>query len=280
MAKHYLWTPSGGRLQSIATCGKKNLHWLFLPGGPGLGSEVLNPLTEILTLPGTVWHFDLPADGSNLPAHHPILSPKISIQNWKPAIIEAVTSFENVILVGHSRGGMFALAIPELEKLLKGLVILDAAPDKAWQKDFALKVRKFPNPEAEKFEKAYSNNPSNESLKDFILAATPYMFRKESLVKGIKSLKNLPYNYEAIQWAQKHFDPTYNTSWVPKEISTLILAGADDLATPLHLFTRKMEYHRPNILLREIPHAGHFPWIEEPQAVINAFNEYCDRLRD
>jgi pimeloyl-ACP methyl ester carboxylesterase len=259
----YLWTKSGCRLQLIRASEGKNLHWLFLPGGPGLGSEALSPLTSILKLPGTSWHVDLPGDGSNRAG---------SIKHWKPAFLEAVRAFENVILVGHSRGGMFALATPELQKNLKGLVLLDTAPDNSWQQHFARRIKKHPLPEADKLEKAYRKNPSNASLKAFILAGTPYMFNKASLKKGTESLKNLPYNYKAIQWTQAHFDPTYTAKWIPK-IPTLILSGEDDLATPLSLFQKK-QYKRSNILQREIKDAGHFPWIENPRGVISAFNDY------
>ncbi|HEY5260284.1 MAG TPA: alpha/beta hydrolase, partial [Rhabdochlamydiaceae bacterium] len=94
----YLWTKLGSRLNRIRSSGKKKLNWIFLPGGPGLGSEAIAPLTSILKLPGKTWLLDLPGDGSNL---------RGSFKNWKPALLEAVQALDNVILVGHSRGGMF-----------------------------------------------------------------------------------------------------------------------------------------------------------------------------
>lgn len=35
---------SGARLQFIKSSGDEPLNWVFLPGGPGLGSESLYPL--------------------------------------------------------------------------------------------------------------------------------------------------------------------------------------------------------------------------------------------
>ena len=165
----YLWTKLGARLQLISSSEGKNLNWIFLPGGPGLGSEVLTPLTSLLKLPGTVWHLDLPGDGSNLQG---------SIKNWKQALLEAVQSLENVILVGHSRGGMFALATPELQHLLKGLVLLDAAPDRTWKAHFAGRIQTYPIPkktlaEMKRYEAAYSKKPSNSSLRNFVLSGAP-----------------------------------------------------------------------------------------------------------
>jgi pimeloyl-ACP methyl ester carboxylesterase len=110
----YLRAKLESRLKRVRSSGKKKLNWIFLPGGPGLGSETIAPLTSILKLPGTIWHLDLPGDGSNL---------RGSFKNWKPALLEAVQALDNVILVGHSTGGMLALATPELQYLLKGLIL-------------------------------------------------------------------------------------------------------------------------------------------------------------
>jgi pimeloyl-ACP methyl ester carboxylesterase len=203
-------TASGGRLRFISSLTEGNYNWLFLPGGPGLGSEVLAPLTEILNLPGTIWHFDLPGDGSNLG----------SIECWSQAIIEAATALENVIFVGHSSGGLFLQAVPELEKILKGLVLLDTSPDRTWQDEFAKKALQYPLPEADKLAQEYLNNPSDESLKRYVLASAPHFFTTLGLEKGIKSLENLPYDYNAIQWTRENFDPTYETKWIPQQIPT------------------------------------------------------------
>jgi pimeloyl-ACP methyl ester carboxylesterase len=264
----YLWTELGARLKLVRTGAGENLHWVFLPGGPGLGSEALAPLTSLLTLPGTLWHLDLPGDDSNL---------KGSFKNWKPALLEAVTALENVILVGHSKGGMLALATPELQRCLKGLILLDTTPDMSWREQFARRVLHFPlsqetKVEMKKLEAAYRKKPSNNSIMKLTVAGASFMFRKENLEKGVKFLRDLPYNYKAFQWTEAHFDPTYKARWIPK-IPTLILAGEDDMATPLQLFQKK-EYQRSNILMREIKNAGHFPWMENPADVVAAFNEY------
>jgi pimeloyl-ACP methyl ester carboxylesterase len=264
----YLWTKLGSRLKRIRSSGKKKLNWIFIPGGPGLGSEAIAPLTSILKLPGTMWHLDLPGDGSNL---------RGSFKNWKRALLEAVRTLDNVIIVGHSRGGMFALATPELQHLLKGLVLLDAAPDRTWKEKFADRIQRFPLPKKtlafmRKHEQAYSKKPSNTTLKNFVLSGTPYMFLKAYLEKGTRTLKKLPYNSKAIQWTEAHFDPTYKARWIPN-IPTLILSGDNDQATPLELFQKK-EFKRKNIVMKEIKKAGHFPWIENPKDVIAAFNSF------
>ncbi len=66
--KEYLWALDGGRLQYQSFYKNSDINWLFLPGGPGLGSEALTDLTGLLRdkIPGVIWHFDLPNDGSNI----------------------------------------------------------------------------------------------------------------------------------------------------------------------------------------------------------------------
>lgn len=83
MKKKYLWTNLKARLQYIRTESGGNYNWLFLPGGPGLGSESLTNLTQMLQLPGNIWHVDLPGDGSNLTTDD-----SQYFSHWPQALIE------------------------------------------------------------------------------------------------------------------------------------------------------------------------------------------------
>jgi pimeloyl-ACP methyl ester carboxylesterase len=199
-----LWTPSRARLRFIHQSKEGNLNWLFLPGGPGLGSESLLPLINLLQLPGNCWCFDLPGDGSNTTSNN-----GKSFSHWPKALIEGVKEFEHVILVAHSTGGMYALSLPELEKHLKGLVLLGSAPNAKWQTAFAKMVTSFPLSNLEILQENYRKNPSTETLKALTLASAPYLFTPQGQSLGIQSLLSLPYNYETCQWSEEHFDSTY-----------------------------------------------------------------------
>ncbi len=255
------WTKSSARLQCIRPEENANFNWIFLPGGPGLGSEYLCSLTDLLKIPGNFWLLDLPGDGSNTQG---------SFENWSIALIEAVTELNNVILVAHSTGGMFALSTPQLEKHLKGLILLDSAPDASWQAAFAEEIEKNPLPNLDKLQANYRKNPNNTALKKLTIAFAPYLFTQEGQAKGKQLLENLPYNWKSCLWSEEHFDSTYAAKWIPK-IPTLILSGEFDLITPLHLFSNLAEFRRGNITFQSIPNAGHFPWIENPEAVGVAF---------
>lgn len=143
-------TPSGARLQYQSSAGTSLHHWLFLPGGPGLGSEALAGLTRLFKdkIPGEIWHLDLPNDGSNR------LNDQ-ALSHWRPALIEAVCRFEKTILVAHSSLGMYAQTVPELEHHLQGLVLMSSAPDTAWQSQFAEYCAQHPDPATDAANDAY-----------------------------------------------------------------------------------------------------------------------------
>lgn len=234
-----------------------NFNWIFLPGGPGLGSQSLAPLTSLLELPGTIWHLDLPGDAK-----------------WQAALIEAVHSLDYPILAAHSTGGMYALATPELEEALIGLVLMDSSPDASWQNSFARYVEAHPLPEVERLQKLYAENPNNERLKQLTIAGIPYLTEGN---QGFAFLEKLPYDYRAVEWSARHFDKTYQAKWIPK-IPTLIFAGALDRITPPGLFGHA--FQQANIMIKIIPRAGHFPWIENPEGVKSAFLDFYQFIED
>jgi pimeloyl-ACP methyl ester carboxylesterase len=272
MDKTSLWTHSGARLQRVRSEEGKDLHWIFLPGGPGLGSESLILLCNILELPGTVWRLDLPGDGSNITSNN-----YEAFSHWSSALIEAVSQFKHVIVVAHSTGGMYVLSLPQIENYLDGLVLLDSAPNAEWQILFGKMLEAFPVPGLEALQKRYQECPNNETLKELTIASTPFLFTEKGLALGIKMLESLPYNYEACQWSQEHFDQTYQAKWFPQTIPTMILCGEQDLVTPSSLFAEEEQFHRDNIKIESIKNGGHFPWIENPKDVAAAFKSYCTR---
>lgn len=266
--KKYLWTKSKARLLLISANNKANYNWIFVPGGPGLGSEYLHQLTNLLHLPGTVWHFDFPGDGSN------VVSNRKRFTNWSKGLLEAIRMLENVILVTHSFSGMFALTIPGLEYLLHGLVLMDSSPNKKWQKYFQEYVAAHKIEEAEIKLNLYYKNRSNTTLRDFVIAGAPYCVCPCGMKKYISIAKKLAFNYVAYEWHLKNFHPTYKAKWTPKNIPTLIFAGDNDHISPIMLFKKSKNFKRKNIVIAEVENAGHYPWIENPKKVIALFNKY------
>ena len=269
MTKKTVWTKSKARLNRVHHDNNAPYNWLFLPGGPGLGSESLSNLTELLFLPGSIWYLDLPGDGSNTTEDD-----EQSFSNWSSALIEASRELANVILVAHSSGGMFALATPELENYLSGLVLMDSAPNASWQNFFMEYVKKHPLPEAERLQNMYEKQASNALLQKLTLACASYFSTPTSIDKIIKMLTSLPFNYKSHLWAEQNFDRTYQAKWIPQTIPTLIFSGDQDPITPLILFSQAEQFQRQNILIREIKNASHFPWFDNPEQVKQVFEEY------
>jgi pimeloyl-ACP methyl ester carboxylesterase len=266
-----VWTQSKARLQLMKSTTKYNLNWLFLPGGPGLGSESLSDLTKLLTLPGSLWHLDLPGDGSNC-------FDQASFANWQTALVEAVGALPNPVLVGHSTGGMYALATPALKNYLSGLVLISSAPDTSWRKQYFEFCKNYPIIDANKIAAKYAKYPNNTLLRQLTIASAAHCFSDNSLKKGLKLLSSLPYNHESCDWSGAHFDETYKAKWIPKTLPTLILTGENDNIIPIHYFKNDKRFQRDNISIKIIKKAGHFPWIDNPNQVHELFSKYAKRV--
>ena len=269
-------TSSGGRLNLVQENLNSYLNWIFVPGGPGLGSESLSNLTKGINLPGKIWHFDFPGDGSNLSSS----TAQVSIQNWKRSLIEAVTTLKPAVLVAHSFGGMFVLSLPELEEKLRGLILFRASPDRRWEDEFNKYSMLNPIPGLTKLQTNFKKHPTNEGLKDLTTASSSYFFSSQSLEIGKAILDRLPFNAQTFLLAQREFHPNYKAVWVPHALPTLILGGSEDRLTPLRIFEETKNFHRPNITIKSIEGGSHFPWLERKQIIMSLLqNFYEDKLR-
>lgn len=272
--KEYLWTLDGGRIH-YQSSSAQDLNWIFIPGGPGLGSEALSGLTTLLStkIPGTIWHFDFPNDGSNN------LDNK-SLFNWRSSLLQAITALDKVVLVAHSTPGMYVQSMPELEEMVEGLVLIGSAPHALWQELFAKHCQIHSDATIKTAEENYLQNPSNESLRDLLIAAASYCFvSAKSLVDGKDLFRKLPINQKAYALSEQIFDTeNYRASWVPKRVPTLIITGDKDCITPLELFQKSKDYQRSTVTLQKITNAGHYPWFENSIEVIKAFKKFSKTL--
>ncbi|MCX4778764.1 alpha/beta fold hydrolase [Streptomyces sp. NBC_01264] len=264
------WTHSGVRLRR-ASQRPGRWNWLFVPGGPGLGSESLAGLVRTAAVPGTAWLLDLPGDGSNT---DPPTTPRDPYALWPAVLTEAAEALPEVVVVGHSTGGMFALSTPALEPHLAGLVLIESAPHSGWQSAFAAHALAHPLPGVAEAATAYAHTPSDATLRALTLAAAPWNFTPASLTAGRALLEALPYNNAATTWASAHFDDTYRARWAPRTLPTLIISGTDDHVVDQSLWRTAPSFNGPHILHRLISAAGHFPWLDAPQAVRAAFTEF------
>ncbi|MFJ9411514.1 alpha/beta fold hydrolase [Streptomyces sp. NPDC101393] len=266
-------TRSGVRLRRVAS-GAGRWNWLFLPGGPGLGSQSLQSLVEVVQVPGSVWLVDLPGDGS----HRDLPGVPDPYAHWPDVLVEAAQALDDVVMVGHSTGGMFMLSVPELEEHLAGMALVSSAPHAGWRTAFARYAQDHPIPAVDTAAERYAAHPNDQNLRDLTLAAAPWNFSEAALAEGRSLLEGLPYHHAAVAWADAHFDDTYQARWSPQALPTLIVSGAQDQVVTQHLWQTEPAFTGPHILRRRIEGGGHFPWIENPEAVRASFTDLTEHL--
>jgi pimeloyl-ACP methyl ester carboxylesterase len=264
---------SGTRVSELYTASKVRLrlrnrnpgalNWLFVPGGPGIGADSLEELVAAVALPGRSWLVDLPGDGSNLVDGDPFL-------HWPLVLLEAAQALPDPVFVGHSTGGMYILSVSELEHHLKGLVLISTAPDARWFSNYLSMASENPLPAMQRAQLAFNKNKTNETLRDLAVTSTPWNFSADALHLGETLLARMPYNLAAVEWSDQHFDHTYELKWWPKELPTLILSGSHDRIVEQRYWD-DTRFAGENVVWRTIENAGHFPWIEQPDAVRRAF---------
>lgn len=71
----------------------------------------------------------------------------------------------------------------------------------------------------------------------------------------------------------------YTATWIPENVPTLIIGSEFDYMIPFEIFQNDPRFLRPNIKLVEIKEAGHFSWIDNPEAVKAAFQKLFRHLR-
>lgn len=265
------YTRSGVRMRRHSSRpGEPN--WLLLPGGPGIGSESLHELADAMDVPGSIWLVDLPGDGSNT-----VHSPDDPFRSWPHVLVEAAEAVPNAIFAGHSTGGMYLLATPAVREHISGLVLLDTAPDCAWYAEYVRMTLDHPLPRFAEAVAAYERDKSMANLTTLVVESAEWNFNPAGLDAGREMLARMPYNREAIEWSDVNFDHTYEAQWWPTDIPVLRLWGANDRIVSQRGWSAP-KYDTPNVLAREVPGAGHFPWIENPSAVTDAFRDFSTRL--
>jgi len=232
-------------------------NWLFIPGGPGGDSSYLLSIIELLDLPGNTWLIDLPGNGSNT------VQDNYDYEEWFNLFIPMISKFENPIIVGHSFGGMFPLLFPQLEKLLQGFVILNAAP-KAWLEEAARCAKLYNLPDLSLEMKTFYENPNEENFKIALEACIPYYFPAENLERGKKFLEKVSIQFRPSAWWSKKAGTQFNAVWIPQNVPTLILGGSHDSIAPFSIFEKDVRFSRNNIVMKKINQSGHFSWVDQP----------------
>jgi len=277
-ASRIRFTPSGVRLGRHAhrpgIPGEEDVNWLLLPGGPGIGSESLVELADAMDVAGAIWLVDLPGDGSN---RTPPGAGPDPFAAWPQVVAEAAQALPNVVFAGHSTGGMYLLATPALEQHIRGLVLLDTAPDAGWHPRFVEMTVHHPLPAVAAASARYEQDRRDENIAAIAVASAEWNFTAQGLAAGRDLLARMPYNSAAVDWSDRHFDHVYRAAWWPREIPVMVVAGADDRIVWQGGW-QDDRFHGANATFETIANAGHFPWIENPAEVAAAFSRFAKTI--
>ncbi len=260
------------KLQCIKENDQATYQWIFLPGGPGLGSEYFSDFMQELKLPGSLWRIDLPGNGS----HRPLMETDLSLSLWRHALKDALSLFSAPILVAHSFGGMLFQSIEISDDLLKGVVLLSSSP-KPFTESVEAAKKKRQLPDRTEALQRLMKNPSDEAFKEYCLQVLCYWFNEEHLETGKEFISSIPVHYLPFTWAPQ-FYRTFRRRWQPTpKVPTLIATGEEDLLTPLWLFDEP-DFNQPWIQKVRIPKGGHFPWIESMEASCHVLESFGHSL--
>lgn len=271
---NYFYDANLVRYDLVATRGGKPCNWLFFPGGPGADSRYFHSLVDLLDLPGNIWFIDLPGNGDNVKG----IAADYDFDNWLTIFLPTIQKFENPIIVGHSAGSMFPLCFPELEKKLKGFVILNSAPC-LWLEEAVAYGKQFNLPDLTKEMQDFTLSPNLSTFRVALDACLPYYFPPKSLQQGRELIADVPFEFlPAVWWQRKVIEMPFSAKWIPQEVPTLIVGGRYDCICPYTLFQQDTRFRRPNIEMLLVNDGGHFPWIENPELVQSAFEKFCKKL--
>ena len=243
-------------------------NYVFLPGGPGISSDYFKPLTSRIRAEGTIWHLDYPDKLLD-----PSDGPERILQKWKSSLIEVAKSLPSPVFIGHSFGGMLILDIPKLKNHLKGVVLLSTSP----VSDMSTFLKSYSSPVLMSSYENYQANKTRENLKKFWLYVAPVYFNKESEQKGFELLKASQY-FPIGDRSFELFISQYSAQWIPEKRTTVIITGDNDKVEPIDLYDKMDGFsdHVKDAVI--IKNAGHFPWVENLEDTVLAFESFFKRF--
>jgi pimeloyl-ACP methyl ester carboxylesterase len=256
------------RLTPLKTNGNSNFNWIFLPGGPGMGSKYLADFAKQLILPGSTYLVDFPGDGDNRNV------PDINLKEWHEDLAKVAIALKPCIVVTHSFSGMLALSVRELEEVAAGLVILNSTPDNSWITNLAITAQLYNLPSTTIASFNLVNNPIDENLRLVFDACIPYLFAPDEIDLGLKLLDQCSFNAKTYLHLYQDFIPNFHHTWTPQNLPTLIIGSTGDKILPIKLFADNPNFARANITITELENNSHFPWLSDFAKLNTAFLEW------
>ncbi|KAG7737287.1 hypothetical protein KL923_003676 [Ogataea haglerorum] len=200
------------------------------------------------------------------------LDPIPSLQEAAFELLKIATLYDNVILVGHSTGGIICMqaALFDSTGIIKGMVLVNTGANTNGHKDIRSHVIEL------------SSQPITDVFIDQYLAARVQSIDSVSaniLVAFQEYYKSLS---ELSIRAAKMLQSQVDTDLIPElkriKIPVLMVHGILDKVRPVR-FAEEIHSHLSNSSLRTLP-CGHCPNIEMPSKFAQEVLEYVSKLSD
>lgn len=251
---------------------------LCMHGGLGLDHTCFRPWLDRLADNHTLIYYDHPANGRSpdLPGGRDLDFPEL-VRAAEALCTEL--GLERVSVLGHSFGGLvaqeFALRHPErLDHLV--LCSTTAAFDYPDQVVAAARARATD----EQFEALLGGLtrpvPSDAAAEQMWRSILPLYFHGDvsEVIESIASATR--FRAAALNRSVLQLMPEFNTTdrLGSVETPTLVVSGDDDFIMPIDQTASRLHALLPHSRLAIIPEAGHFPWVEKPEAFVEVLNHF------
>jgi pimeloyl-ACP methyl ester carboxylesterase len=248
--------------------GSKPGYIVCIHGNSG-SSNVFNKLFEADTLPYNLISFDLPGHGNSAK------SQQYTTAFFCQEILELLSTLNgDILLVGHSLGGHFALEIAKQVKQLKGLIIFGTPPIKI---PLNMEEGFLPNPHMNTlFTAAPSAYEVDQLCESLVVNTSVIPFIKEDFLRTDPNFRSAWAAHISIPNVLQNEREIFLSLTVPK----FIIHGVEDSiinATYLKQLTEEASSDSEYI---EINDCGHYPTLERPAIFLQHLAQISQKVFD
>jgi len=252
--------PNKSILKKISLGSK--LNWIFIPGGPGLGEQYLETfLQDNKILKANVFIYRFPRYNSKF-------SDEEIFSNIKNDLLYLLENLENVVLVGHSFGGMLLQTLRLKNEYYKKIILLCSAPSLACFDYASLSFENFSNAEKKlitDLQLIYDQDKSDFNFKKLYKAWAPYYVTSNYYSTYLKMLDNCEFDSEFYEWGVRYFYNFFkNHSKIPE--NCIVLNSMKDQICPVSLFDNYSSFCE----IHALDVSSHFPWVENSELFIKS----------
>lgn len=233
------------------------MNWMFFPGGPGLGPEYLEGFLIEANLKGSIFVLKYPS-----PCKTETVVKYLSKLNQD--ILEFIKSLPNLIIVGHSYGGMLLQCLNLKCDNIKKQILLNSSPTLECFSLAAKSAKTFSDSEKRAIEIAendFANDKNTANLRRLYKSWAPYYVPHAFLEDYFNMLDLTTFDVQLYEWGNSNFYEYFRTKTFLMD-NIIAINSKFDIICPSSLF------HKQPVQMNEINSSSHFPWISDKEALL------------